>query len=619
MSSVIGPAAAQTASSRLSAKEQQARAQSVSQGACAAPACVADVHVGMFFDGTNNNKKRDQEEVADPNARSHSNVAVLFDTYNDKLPNHFRFYVPGVGTPFPDIGETGESSDGKAMALGGEARIHWAMIQVLNAIHFTVYEAIPIDKKRTEKLINGIAYLGTWPERLPAGDARRRGTFSSLILELAVNLKKKPKPRLQTLHLTVFGFSRGAAEARTFCTWMDDLWRTVVETNDVMYGCVPRLRIQFVGLFDTVASVGLANSAPVPNDGGFMGWADETLDLPARVEQCVHCAAMHEIRKSFPLSTGRESACTVREVMYPGAHSDVGGGYAPGEQGKAKTRSELLSQVPLLHMYREARASGVPLADKIELVGLGRDSTVRDLELDTPLAQRFDEYRSHGPKGGEIKRTMREHLRWYWRWRLQVGQRMERLASVKAATAQDREDLLASEQDFRRDIIQAQKDRESIAYRKAHPFITAMGDAGVASGGAAPNLPILTEAESIVLTEQAKPQSVPPLVSEFFDLHVHDSHASFYLVGPTSALERQKLIADVMAKQKRGEALNGYERRVAALQKTRPGQLPTMTDADTSDLLSREGAMTRITVKMMTATRRESEGHVRERVIFDMS
>ena len=438
-------------------------------------------------------------------------------------------------------------------------------------------------------------------------------------MELAINLKKKLKPRLPTLHLTVFGFSRGAAEARTFCTWMDELWRTVVEPNDLIYGSVPRLRIQFVGLFDTVASVGLANSAPIPNDGGLMGWADGTLELPARVEQCVHYTAMHEIRKSFPLSTGRKSACTVREVMYPGAHSDVGGGYAPGEQGKGRTRLELLSQVPLLHMYREARTAGVPLGSEKELRQIGRGQVVDELKMDSALAKRFDEYRNHGPQAGETKRTMREHLRWYWRWRLQVGQHMDQLASVKAANAQDRADLLASEQDFRRDIIQAQKDKESIAYSKAHPILTAVGDAGVASTGAAPNVPVLTEAESIVLTEQARPQRIPPLISEFFDLHVHDSHASFYLVGPTSALERQKLIADVVAKQKRGEALNGYERRVAAHQKTRPGQLPTMTDADTADLLSREGAMTRITVRMMTATRRESEGHVRERVIFDKS
>ncbi|MCE1238727.1 MAG: DUF2235 domain-containing protein, partial [Azonexaceae bacterium] len=48
-----------------------------------------------------------------------------------------------------------------------------------------------------------------------------------------------------------------------------------VEQGGNRMRCVPRLRFQFVGLFDTVASVGLANSAPVPNDGGFMGSAND--------------------------------------------------------------------------------------------------------------------------------------------------------------------------------------------------------------------------------------------------------------------------------------------------------------------------------------------------------
>jgi len=122
-----------------------------------------------------------------------------------------------------------------------------------------------------------------------------------------------------------------------------------------------------------------------------------------------------------------------------------------------------------------------------------------------------------------------------------------------------------------------------------------------------------------VLSEKESPKAVPPLVAEFFDQHVHDSHASFYLVGPTSAIERKQLIASVLEKQKRAKPLNGYERRVAALQLTHPGQLPTISDADSANLLERESTMARVTVRMMTATRRESEGHVRDRVIFDRS
>jgi len=617
MSTVLKPGAAQPASSRLSAREQLSRAQAVSQGACTLPACVADVHVGMFFDGTNNNKKRDQEDVQDPNARSHSNVVVLFDAYNDQRPKHYRYYVPGVGTPFPDIGEMGESREGKSMARGGEARIHWAMIQVLNAAHRALSGQPLVDKARLASLVNGPSFLGGG-NLVSTSDARRRGVFSTLISELAAKLRDN-KPRLQTLYLTVFGFSRGAAEARVFCHWLDRLWKTVVEADDRLYGCIPRLRIQFVGLFDTVASVGLANSAPVPNDGGFMSWADGTLELPARVDRCVHYVAMHEIRKSFPLSTTRKSLCAVREVMYPGAHSDVGGGYAPGDQGKARSRADLLSQVPLLHMFREARAAGVPLADAKELDSIGRAETINDLALSQELAQRFDEYLQYGPKGGEINKTVLEHLRWYWRWRLHVGSHLNRLTSYQAASEQDREDLHASEQDFLRDVAQAQRDRDAQAHRRKNPISTALQDASMASAGARVEVPVLTQAESIVLAEKATPQPVPALIAELFDQHIHDSHASFYLLGPTSALERKQLIADVAAKQRRGEALNAYERKVAELQKRSPGQLPKISDSDVPDLMSMEDVLTRTTLRMMTATRRESEGHVRARVIFDRS
>ncbi|MDX4993130.1 DUF2235 domain-containing protein, partial [Streptococcus suis] len=50
-----------------------------------------------------------------------------------------------------------------------------------------------------------------------------------------------------------------------------------------------------------------------------------------------------------------------QEIVYPGAHSNVGGGYRPGEAGKSETRDLLLSKIPLRKMYEEAIAYGVPL------------------------------------------------------------------------------------------------------------------------------------------------------------------------------------------------------------------------------------------------------------------
>jgi Uncharacterized alpha/beta hydrolase domain (DUF2235) len=59
-----------------------------------------------------------------------------------------------------------------------------------------------------------------------------------------------------------------------------------------------------------------------------MDWANG-LEIPPLIEQCVHMVAAHEIRNSFPLDSalqGLQYPFNVREMVYPGAHSDVGGG-----------------------------------------------------------------------------------------------------------------------------------------------------------------------------------------------------------------------------------------------------------------------------------------------------
>ncbi|WP_285152117.1 T6SS phospholipase effector Tle1-like catalytic domain-containing protein, partial [Serratia ureilytica] len=100
-----------------------------------------------------------------------------------------------------------------------------------------------------------------------------------------------------------------------------------------------RLSIEFLGLLDTVASVGIANIAPFAE--GHMGWADDTMELPDNglIKKCTHLVSSHEQRLCFPLDSICRSDGTypsyATEVVYPGMHSDIGGGYPPGDQGKA--------------------------------------------------------------------------------------------------------------------------------------------------------------------------------------------------------------------------------------------------------------------------------------------
>lgn len=67
-----------------------------------------------------------------------------------------------------------------------------------------------------------------------------------------------------------------------------------------------------------------------------MAWADGTMELPdnALIKRCVHLVSAHDQRLCFPLDSicradGRYPEYAV-EVVYPGMHSDIGGGYPPG-------------------------------------------------------------------------------------------------------------------------------------------------------------------------------------------------------------------------------------------------------------------------------------------------
>lgn len=593
----------------LSAKEQAQRAAAYGcQADNKQPSCQQTLWVGLFFDGTNNNKKRDQEKVSDPNKRSHSNVVVLHDAYkNDPKNGYFAYYIPGVGTEFEKIGEMTESSDGKSMAKGGEARLHWAMIQLYNAVNFSVNKRDLVSDKEALSTINN-------PDLLKNGwtlfSGKRRAYFQRLESRLKQSLGKDPKPKPVLINVSIFGFSRGAAEARAYCNWILECCRK--QDGGYTFCGIP-IRFQFLGLFDTVASVGLADSSPVGGDG-LMDWADGTMEIPEAVERCVHYVAAHEIRKSFPVSTARNGKtypANCLEVVYPGSHSDVGGGYGPGAQGKAVgSRTLLASQVPLVNMYLEAKKSGVPLLDPRILEDAGKRDTSKDLELAPELSIRFRDYAIWSKaSAAAVETLLHKHMRLYWRWRLKVASTFKELGSYRKADAQDKEDLYASERDFQKDMARAVKrqrwldglpadDRRS---RSQMPY----------------NMP--TELDRAVLEEARLADQVPQSVHLFFDEHIHDSHASFYLAGPVTDYDKAEKVQQAKEKQRRGKKLNPFEERILREDAQRPGNFPVMCDGDVEDLLDMEGAATGGVVKIMTSTRRESDGHVRRRVVFDKS
>jgi hypothetical protein len=336
---------------KLSFEERQAMALQKCDTNTHVLACESEIHVGIFFDGTGNNMKLDFE-LPKANDRKHTNVVKLFQTYPFKPEKGFiSTYIPGVGTPFDEIGDTNKpdmkgTNWGSIGASYGEHRILWALIQVLNAPHQYV-------KGKDSKLIPDAQAKDLVDQLQHQVNTARNGKLKTLQADLTKALNGL-KPNITRINLSVFGFSRGAAQARTFVNWLFEACDK--KGNDYLFAKIP-LRVQFMGIFDTVASVGLANLNDSGTLAGHQSWADNSLQIHPAVGKCIHYVAGHELRACFPLDSVRIKGsypANCQEVVYPGSHSDVGGGYPPGALGVASQQQDSLAVIAGQAMYYEA-------------------------------------------------------------------------------------------------------------------------------------------------------------------------------------------------------------------------------------------------------------------------
>ncbi|MBI6621901.1 DUF2235 domain-containing protein [Pseudomonas corrugata] len=329
-------------------------------------ACCHSLHISLFFDGTNNNEDNDTKK------EHPSNIAKLYHVSlrgaSAEKSGYFSYYMPGVGTPFPEIGELDYSGNGLQFATGGEDRINWALVQVSSALTFALTKN-GIDDGIAKAKVESMS-TSKGPMMSIFGAGRRRQVMKGLLEPLRPYVPKT-RPEVLGVKLYVYGFSRGAAEARTFVSWLSQLFDTPdgAENPEQTLLGLP-VSIEFLGLLDTVASVGIAHVAPF--FAGHMDWADDTQLLPDAktfpnfVKCCRHFVAAFEQRACFPLDSVRNEDGTyppnTYEVVYPGVHSDVGGGYPKNDQGKARGgTNELVSQIVLHDLYAAAFAAGAPL------------------------------------------------------------------------------------------------------------------------------------------------------------------------------------------------------------------------------------------------------------------
>lgn len=489
---------------------QRLRALSCTTANIGEQRCSGQVHIGVFFDGTGNNKQQDYDSLP-PEKRKHTNVVRLFQAHHDSPERgYFKHYVPGVGTPFPEIGDVNRTLPlGKPTGEKGEHRIIWALLQLINSVHRYVHRGLLILPDQQNSIVNNIASLAS-----PA--AQRRSALRHWQTKLQAALTGA-KPTVEQINISVFGFSRGAAESRAFCNWLFEACQP--EGGGWTFAGIP-LRVSFMGVFDTVASVGQANLFDNGILRGHASWADNNLEIHPAVERCVHFVAGHEVRACFPLDSVRVRSRypgNALEVMYPGAHSDVGGGYAPGALGIASQPGELYSLIPAANMYREARLSGVPLKPLTELPPQDRAA----LQPAAETIRRFNNYVRHAKVGASaVENMLKQHMALYFSYRFKHRHAFESTALFQRATAADKSSLRRTQATLiRRLAALGQGDPMATDFnpREAARRVRAMYAASGMSHHADHRL--CDVAESIDLSR------LTPEVEAFLESCVHDSMA----------------------------------------------------------------------------------------------
>ncbi|RFP09095.1 DUF2235 domain-containing protein [Duganella sp. BJB488] len=500
--------------------------------------CEILLNLGVFFDGTKNNRRADYPGL------SHSNIARLSDAYHrDETNGYYRLYVPGVGTPFPEIGEMQTSTKGSAFAVGCEGRVLFGLISMLDVIHQRAFSSQKMFSETQIRLLCVAGKPSSVEDRvrlaelyLTAGlcetDANsgniRESFFKKQAGILQEKLSKKGVPVIKEYVVDIFGFSRGAAEARVFASWVAQI------LTDGKLAGIP-LRMRFLGIFDTVASAGILSGVmggvtnlTMPHDG----WASaKYLRIPPAVENCVHFVAMHELRKNFPLDEIGVNGVLPKnhaQIAYPGSHSDVGGGYAPGELGISSANSERagdslkLSQIPLNHMFDYAKLAGVPLNKKLAL-----DNGYDPFAISPALLRAFKNFLGQSGVGA---RSLHEWMQPYLDWRWQMGKRYANSLQMQRASPEDRAVLKASNDQLIRDgnlllgagdLKQAELHvKTALEGKRKSIYDQKYSQSSV-------EIPQFDDEAVKVIHDAKVAAPVSEVLTDFFDNFVHDSLAGF--------------------------------------------------------------------------------------------
>ncbi|GAB0155551.1 hypothetical protein CHRYSEOSP005_08120 [Chryseobacterium sp. Alg-005] len=224
------------------------------------------ISIGIFFDGTGNNglNATSASQPSKNNGSYYSNTTNIYRLFGLFTGNE-KVYIEGIGT------------------VTGKEDSDFAMATCKNPARYTGYSS-------DDKLEKALAFVN-----------------------------EKINDKTKEYHFYIYGFSRGAMLARTFCY---ELLKAGSKING-------NIKVKFLGVFDTVEST---------------PFNDYNVSLLSGVENALHLCAVNECRYFFPLTgffkdsdnmkdTKTKTGTSIwKEIFIPGAHADAGGGYLEGPQ-----------------------------------------------------------------------------------------------------------------------------------------------------------------------------------------------------------------------------------------------------------------------------------------------
>lgn len=299
----------------------------------AASALSATVRIGVFFDGTGNNRV---------NSQIGADCQAMAEIYNNA-------HIKECGGRHSD---PSSSYSNDLTNIARLAELYRRQPKAMNAGDgLRVYHAVYVE---------GVGTTSGGRDSRVSGQGFGRGN-TGVVAKVYRGVKKigdvldtfetdNPGCVIAALELDLFGFSRGAASARHFANEVLKGPRgalvSILNPRKLPLaaefswdsGCI---RLKVIGLFDTVAAVGGISDLGNVRDG-----VNTRVNLflpPGCAQQVLHLVAADEHRRNFSLNSVAPD--WPREIVVPGSHSDVGGGYHPQSVEKVALTRPRRSQV----------------------------------------------------------------------------------------------------------------------------------------------------------------------------------------------------------------------------------------------------------------------------------